>query len=260
MFFVKSLRLPTLALCVLCMHCTREPAPSERAVELTLPPAPWAQDSAYIVWNEEPGLLIGFDLYEKEMDAPSIKVVVDQLKANGGNYLSVNKTLLDSAGTARELGRAVNQSIYVDTARNKPAATRVAGSRLFQASLLDGHGRLALEQFTQAGLNAIRAARTVERHLPFHTIFKSEEILSENNPTGARSGTDGQGNYLIYIPTSGRVNLKLGDDRQGARRVTVVGHMGTQRSEVLRPPYDSTFTLLSNDEHGGWMIVELLGE
>ena len=102
---------------------------------------------------------------------------------------------------------------------------------------------------------SIRGIRVVERHLQFHELKPAPELLLEDD-TEATAVTDGKGNYLIYLPSAGRVNLSPDWEGQGPVDVTVVGYLGTQRTEVLQPPYGNSFTLSTEEEKGGWMILK----
>ncbi len=102
---------------------------------------------------------------------------------------------------------------------------------------------------------SIRGIRVVELHLKFHELKPAPELLLEDD-TEATAATDGKGNYLIYLPSAGRVNLSPDWDDQLPVNVTVVGYLGTQRTEVLQPPYGDSFTLSTEEEKGGWMILK----
>ena len=102
---------------------------------------------------------------------------------------------------------------------------------------------------------SIRGARVVERHLKFHELRPAPELLLDDN-TEATAATDGKGNYLIYLPSAGQVNLSPDWDEQVPVDVTVVGYLGTQRTEVLQPPYGDSFKLYTEEEKGGWMILK----
>jgi len=111
--------------------------------------------------------------------------------------------------------------------------------------------------YDQRKLNALRGLRTVHRRIPMWTLSLDTSILKDLNYTAVTAAKDGHGGYLIYAATSGRISLTL-DAEQVPRRVTVVGHLGTQRSEILQPPYDRHFSLLSNEDRGGWILIEPL--
>jgi hypothetical protein len=106
-----------------------------------------------------------------------------------------------------------------------------------------------------AAQTSIRGARVVERHLKFWNLRPAPEILLEEE-TIASAATDEKGNYLLYLPGPGSVNLSPDWDEQLPVRVTVVGYLGTQRSELLEPPYGDSFRLFTEEAKGGWMILE----
>jgi len=102
---------------------------------------------------------------------------------------------------------------------------------------------------------SIRGARIVELHLKFWDLRPAPEHLLEEE-TIASAATDGKGNYLLYLPGAGSVNLSPDWDVQVPVRVTVVGYLGTQNSELLQPPYGDSFRLFTEEVKGGWMILE----
>ena len=256
MRYLRSVKLPTLLpLLFVLFQCTRDRAPETTELQLPTPPTAWREDTAYVTRDGAPALLLGFDLSDRPLGATALRTVVDQLQANRANYLRVSTASIDSSGVAEELTRALRFGIHVDTTAR---ARAVSGLRPFHALLLAGAGRVAFDDFNQAALNALRGIRTVERHVNFWELTEDAGLLGADNPTGAHAAADANENYVIYIPTTGNVTVRFRDGRQVPRRVTVVGHLGTQRSEVLRPPYGRTFTLLSNDERGGWMLIEPL--
>jgi len=102
---------------------------------------------------------------------------------------------------------------------------------------------------------SIRGARIVERHLNFWDLRPAPEILLDEESV-ASAATDGNGNYLMYLPGAGAVNLSPDWEEQVPVRVTVVGYLGTQKSELLQPPYGDSFQLFTEEAKGGWMILE----
>jgi hypothetical protein len=102
---------------------------------------------------------------------------------------------------------------------------------------------------------SIRGIRVVELHLKFHELTPAPELLLDDD-TEAMAATDGNGNYLIYLPSAGQVNLSPDWNDQVPVKVTVVGYLGTQRTEVLEPPYGDSFRLHTKEEKGGWMILK----
>lgn len=131
----------------------------------------------------------------------------------------------------------------------------------FNQSLLDG-AAIAFHRPKPNGngLNglaqaSIRGVRVVERHLKFQDLRPAPELLLEDE-TEAMAATDDLGNYLIYLPSAEDVNISPDWGGQGPVDVTVVGYLGTQRTEVLQPPYGDSFRLFTKEEKGGWMILK----
>ncbi|NJB85456.1 hypothetical protein GGR26_001201 [Lewinella marina] len=241
------------------LHCTREPATADSRSELTLPAVTFTPDHRYLAADGGAELLIGVDAYEERFPSVAFAQLIERLQANGGNYLRINPLYLDSAEVVQSLATVISRGMVVDTASVAPLASVSRSVVGFNRKLLAGEGRVAYGNFSQAALNGLRAVRTVERHLPLSTVEARDDILGGDNPTGATAAADAAGNFLIYIPSEGQVTINLPDSsRQPRRRVTVVGHLGTQRSEILRPPYSKALTLLSNEAKGGWMIIERL--
>jgi len=106
-----------------------------------------------------------------------------------------------------------------------------------------------------AALASLRGIRVVERHLKFWDLRPAPELLLEENSL-ATAAKDGKGNYLIYLPSAGGVTLSPDWTEQRPVKVTVVGYLGTQRSETLQPPYGDSFRMYTEEEKGGWMILE----
>ncbi len=155
---------------------------------------------------------------------------------------------------AKEQGRAVNVNAGIVPDRRINVARfneRILGGAAiaFHRPKPNGNGMNGLAQAS------IRGIRVVERHLKFHELKPAPELLLEDD-TEATAATDGKGNYLIYLPSAGQVNLSPDWESQGPVDVTVVGYLGTQRTEVLQPPYGDSFTLSTKEEKGGWMILK----
>ena len=105
-------------------------------------------------------------------------------------------------------------------------------------------------------LTSIRGVRVLQQHLDFTRLRPAPDLLAKN--TGrAQAATDGEGKYAVYLPSSGDVHLSPAwADEQPVVDVTVVGYLGTQRTEVLEPPYEETFRLYTEEEKGGWLLLE----
>lgn len=200
---------------------------------------------------------MGFNLRNDTLDFRQLREIIKSTARSGGNYLSVLPNGVDPEEQNELQGIANEAGIVLDWTGTIVGVQTADNVATFNRGLLDGAASMTFGEYTQRALNALRGLRTVQLHLDLWEVQLDETIL-DGSPGGAVSAaTDGRGNYLIYTPTRGRVALQL-DDEQVPRRVTVVGHLGTQRSEILYPPYDRSFSLLSNDERGGWIIIERL--
>jgi hypothetical protein len=155
---------------------------------------------------------------------------------------------------AKEQGRIanVNAGIVPDRRINVARFNQslLAGATVaFHRPKPNGNGMNGLAQAS------IRGIRVVELHLKFHELKPAPELLLEDD-TEALAATDGNGNYLIYLPSAGQVNLSPDWNDQVPVKVTVVGYLGTQRTETLEPPYGDSFRLHTKEEKGGWMILK----
>lgn len=141
------------------------------------------------------------------------------------------------------------------------AAEGIAG---FNRSVLAGaaavrHASLPKgEGFTSPALTSIRAVRTVENLLKFWDLRPAPEIIPGAAPNSVYAATDDENGYLLYLPTAGSVELQLDIKPQLPLRVTVIGYLGSQKSEILRPPYGDSFTLFTEEPRGGWMVIKPL--
>ncbi|MEM1357007.1 MAG: hypothetical protein AAGF89_02360 [Bacteroidota bacterium] len=113
--------------------------------------------------------------------------------------------------------------------------------------------------FSGAALSSIRAARTIEKRIKFWDLQPAQEVLV-GPPKDIYAAKDKKGNILIYLPTAGEVIVRPGLKKQVPIKFTVIGYLGTQRSETLQPPYQEEFRLFTEEERGGWMLLELLEE
>ena len=218
----------------------------------------WSEDPTYYTLGGEPTLLLGFDLREQPLDTNQIEPLIKQLAANGGNYLLVNGKGVHNTKLHHLYGLGAELGVHVDTAEAVPGFEASPSVADFSGRLLAGSPAGGYRQPVQEALNSIRAVRTVERHLRFWNLTPDDSLLGEERPQGTLAAADSLNNYVVYIPDRGAVTINFRDSSQVARRVTVVGHLGTQRSEVLQPPYDRSFTLMSNEERGGWLLIEQL--
>ena len=159
---------------------------------------------------------------------------------------------LEKAGEAT--GRTYNVQLGIEPLRR----TNVAA---FNQTVLNG-GAVAYHPAPPLGggmngraLASIRGVRVLEQHFEFTDLRPAPELLGEN--TGrAQAATDGQGNYAVYLPSAGDVVLSPDWAEKGPVDVIVVGYLGTQRSELLEPPYEDTFRLYTDEEKGGWLLLK----
>ena len=155
---------------------------------------------------------------------------------------------------AAEMGKQVNVNIGITEPRRMDIAA-------FNQTVLSGQPVVAHPAppngngVNGRALASIRGIRVVERHLKFRDLEPAPEIFGKVE-TVATAGTDGKGNYLIYMPTAGSVEIFPAVEQHESIRVTVVGYLGTQRSEVLKPPYGDSFRLFTEEPRGGWMILK----
>ncbi len=159
---------------------------------------------------------------------------------------------IEASAKARGRSANVNAGIVPDRRINIARFNQsvLGGAAIaFHRPKPNGNGMNGLAQAS------IRGVRVVERHLKFHELRPAPELLLEDD-TEAMAATDGKGNYLIYLPSAGQVNLSPDWEMQEPVDVTVVGYLGTQRTEVLQPPYGDSFTLSTKEEKGGWMILK----
>ncbi|MCP9235305.1 hypothetical protein [Lewinella sp. JB7] len=210
--------------------------------------------STYLSRSPE-GPVMGFDLRKDTIDLPTGLEIVKRIRANGGNYLRLSESF---TGKERQTLRvaADRAGVFLDTTDELTRKLLVSNIPEFNRRMLESGSGGIYGELSQARLNSIRAVRTVERYYDFTRLRRDDRLLGRANPSGAVAAADSLGNYLIYIPRSGKVTVRLPERDQVPRRVTVIGHLGTQRSEILRPPYDREFSLLSNDARGGWMVIK----
>ncbi|MGB3798907.1 MAG: hypothetical protein WA952_03780 [Lewinella sp.] len=205
-------------------------------------------------------MLLGYDLRKQPVDTLAIEQLIKRMAASGGNYLALRTPGIDPQRVWEWIGLGNELGVIIDTVGERYGFQSMGSIASFNAAVLAGQPAVGFRQPVQSTLNSFRAIRTVERHLHFWDLEIDDRILGKSRPVGSVAAVDSLNNYLIYVAGAGAVTLNLLDTSQEARRVTVVGYLGTQRSEILYPPYDRTFTLQSNEERGGWMIIEPLTE
>ena len=98
----------------------------------------------------------------------------------------------------------------------------------------------------------------MERLTKFWDLTPAPEILLDGTTASATAAKDDRGNYVIHLAEPSRLRVKLATRGQPRLRFTVVGYLGTQRSEVLEPPYGSVFELSTEDERGAWLVLRRL--
>lgn len=198
-------------------------------------------------------VVLGFDLSGEAIEPSTIEKVLRDLREHGGNYLKIES--LPDGNAARQLMQfAGRRGVLLDTGQYDLPVQLVSSVNGFNRALLGGYGVIAYDRYAQAALNSIRAARTVGQLIAFPHLVAHDSLLVVS---GALGLTDTVSNaYVLYTPRRGTVPVTLPDAGQYPRRVSVIGPLGTRRSEVLRPPYDRTFTLMAGDDSGGgWMVI-----
>lgn len=144
-----------------------------------------------------------------------------------------------------------------------PNPTIVDGTTQFNQALLAGYAAAnhAPEPlgngFSGAALSSIRTVRNIEQSIKFWDLNPAPEIiLGETTPGLCYPAKDAEDNYLIYISGPGKVKVRLATEDQRRLRVTVIGYLGTRRSEILEPPYGPTFELTAEDDRGAWLLMK----
>jgi hypothetical protein len=209
-------------------------------------------DSSRLAYTVDgvPRLLLGFDLSGWDVPFRQLRSLIDRIEANGGQVLIIHDSLAAQPRFADVLRRAARLGIIMRTQRNTPLLSRVGGIADFHRELLMGTGAVVYTRFSQAALNSFRSVRTLEQHVSFAELHERK-----NEPENWTSRRTPDSTYLYYMPGGGEVVVSIDDADQRRRRVIVVGHLGTQRAEVLEPPYASRFTLQSNDPRGGYLLI-----
>jgi hypothetical protein len=144
------------------------------------------------------------------------------------------------------------------------SGTNVNGIRRFNRNVIGGlaavrHHRPPTGNGLNAmALNSIRAIRTIEQQLKFWELSATTTSIRVSTAAGeAYTATNQRGDYLIYFPGPGRIDLTLPPTQsQKSYEVSVIGYLGTQRKETLTPPYDPSFSIFTKEEKGGWMLLK----
>jgi len=160
-----------------------------------------------------------------------------QAGTNGDSiYLTTHNPLYDGIGDVQELNRAVinGQTVVGVLPRS---ASRVSYGQLY---------------------SAIRAIRTIERQVHLRDFHPAPQYIDDAVPTAYAARDSIRGSLLVYLPSAGEVTISHGFDPQVALRFTRVGYLGTKRSERLEPPYSASFRMFTEEERGGWMLLESL--
>ena len=95
----------------------------------------------------------------------------------------------------------------------------------------------------------------MERTLRFWDLEIGNDINRSGLTASVVAARDSANNYAIYLDGPRTVKVRLDTKRQVPLRVSVIGYLGTRRSEVLQPPYGSLFELSSEDERGAWLVI-----
>lgn len=219
----------------------------------------WQADSTYYTLDGEPTLILGFQLPAGTVDTQAVTGVIERIHGAGGNYLGLSTRGVSDSTLRRWQNRANKFGVVLDSLSKDTSLVALSATVAdFNLAVLAGSPGNALVSVTPAGLNAIRGIRIVERYLRFMDLEVDPNLLVGDRPPATLAARDSIGNYLIHIGGEGAVNVRFVDEAQVPRRVTVIGYLGTQRSEILLPPYGRTFTLISEEARGGWMLISPL--
>lgn len=272
--------------------------PVDRSVTNSLPIVPWHKDSTVFSWGgKEPILLLGAGNAADAFLDPDYEQKLKLLAGAGGNLVSISldaervvqENYRDSVVSYLNICRAERVAVRFHlsgdftTYRNEvmnllqpyrditlsqssrfPLPDDAYSALDFNKAVLNGTDAIRHAPrpyglgFSGAALASIRAIRTIEQHVKFWNLRPAPEILSGTGESEAIAATNGENTFVIYLPTAGEVKLSLGLDPQIPLRVIVVGYLGTQKSEVLQPPYDETFSLYTEEPRGGWMVIKPL--
>ena len=221
----------------------------------------WPVDTNYFTVDGDPAILLGFVLPVTTMDTLTVTTLIERIHAAGGNYLGLSTRGVSDNTARRWHNRANKFGLVLDTLSQGSALAGVSATvASFNLAILAGSPAQALSAVTPSALNAIRGIRVAERYLRIPDLRVDPGLLVGDRPPATMAARDTLGNYLIHIGGEGAVTVRFPDAAQVPRRVTVIGYLGTQRSEILRPPYDGTFTLTSREPRGGWMLIAPLRE
>ena len=221
----------------------------------------WERDSTYFTLDGEPAVLLGFVAPAGTLDTQSVTSLIERVYLAGGNYLGVSTRGVSDSTSRSWRNRAGKYGVVLDTLNGgMPLAGVSRGASDFNLAVLAGSPAQAFGTLTQTGLNAIRGIRLVERYLRFQDLAVDTTLLAGDRPPATLAARDSLGNYLIHVGGEGQVTVRFADAAQVPRRVTVIGYLGTQRSETLVPPYGRTFTLISREVRGGWMLITPLAD
>lgn len=272
--------------------------PAARSATSNLPIVPWHKDSMVFSWGgREPILLLGAGNAADAFLDPDYEQKLKLLTGSGGNLVLLDfeaervrqKKYRDSLVSYLNLCRAERVAVriqiigdfsshqsevlellkpYQDITLSESSRFQCADNArsAFEFNQAVLNGAVAVRHaarpyglgFSGAALASIRAVRTIEQHVKFWDLRPSPEILPETKSREAIAATNGQNTYVIYLPTAGEVKLSLGLDPQIPLRVIVVGYLGTQKSEILQPPYGDAFSLYTEEPRGGWMVIKPL--
>lgn len=204
-----------------------------------------------------------------------LKVVIDTLRAAIGPHRNVILTsdLPEIKVLANELDIPSAEPVRRGDVRQKTWAARGWGpEHTYKLALLEGRGGVHFNTHplrpsqqptapTGLALTTIRSVRSAEQLIEFWKL-KPDSSLLVARPGGApaRAARTDAGDVLVYMGGAGSVTLRIPSDGTVPYDVTVIGYLGTKRSERLEPPYDTTFTLRSNEERGGWLLLKTVDD
>ncbi|MEL7160763.1 MAG: hypothetical protein AAFN92_08395 [Bacteroidota bacterium] len=105
---------------------------------------------------------------------------------------------------------------------------------------------------------AIRALRVVGQKFDLFNASPAPHLMKAANADALAVQNPHNGAMLFYLPTGGEINILHGIEPQVPLKFTRIGYLGTVRSETLQPPYPASFRLFTDEERGGWMLLEPL--
>ena len=236
---------------------------------------PFAYDTAAATYLlDQPDSIYWRHLAELVETAADKGIVINLVGSDGRQYGAYDGR--DSTAFRTRFAQLVQQRtgahenlIYVDLKRltDRERMDQVIGTfngqKWYAEQLLGGAGAVDFpflvdhQRTPSESLSAVRAVRTVESLIAFWDLRPAPEILLNEAALVTAARTESE-DYVIHLAGPATVRVRLDTEDQVPVRVTVVGYLGTRRSEVLQPPYGSVFELSTEDERGAWLVMQRL--